>query len=594
MTGFPLYLLKSGACAAILWGAYYLLLRRETRFVFTRIYLLSIIPLSIIIPLLQIPLWPAPEYIAETSLLPDYPAVDVPAFSPGQAVPYTPPFNTARMLLLPLYLAGMLFVFVRLVGQLVKAFRAVSTKPSPAKAPFMAFTFFRKIYINRERIATAEYNKILLHEQAHAQQLHTLDLLLAELFLAFQWFNPFAWLLKKSLAEVHEYLADAKVLAQGVDKNQYKQLLYNQSAGIYPEYASGFNYSLTKKRLIMMTKTKNKFFWPQLLGVLATLALLTGLFGCTQQKANEPDILLSVEIHPTDEATAEAMQWQDVLSVEDSDFPFQVIFRLHTHEILPFFVTDKTAYQEMIDFFTNSELQRTDIRTLDFYKHSKQSNRVPTINPKEYIRYALMEKKPAFKKGDETAFTKWVSQQLVYPEEWKEEALNGRVILQFIVGKDGTIGDVQIVQNAHPALDAEALRVIQKSPKWEQPGEYDGIVMSTKIQYPVSFQNGEAKGEQVIVKPTKNTAPRYHLTASSGPLRIEGLQESHVKKARLVITNQFGEEIYRCEDYKALPEDQLPSAASFEKAGNYYYNLVKSFKNKQAKETERGYISVSK
>jgi len=64
--------------------------------------------------------------------------------------------------------------------------------------------------INREFFTTEDYDKVLLHEQAHAQQLHSLDLVLAELFAVFQFFNPFAWQLKKSLAETHEYYADAQ------------------------------------------------------------------------------------------------------------------------------------------------------------------------------------------------------------------------------------------------------------------------------------------------------------------------------------------------------------------------------------------------
>jgi beta-lactamase regulating signal transducer with metallopeptidase domain len=291
---FLTYLLQSAACAAMLWLAYYLLVRKETCYVFNRFYLLAIIPVSIVAPLLQFPLWPAVETAAFT------PIFDIENIIASAAQPVTENVETTATtaivavkafptaaLLLAMYGLGAAYLLTRFGRRLYKLYRFSVENSFKDKGCGNAFTFFRKIYINRETFNPEDYAKILLHEQTHAQQLHSLDLVLAELFAVFQFFNPFAWLLKKSLAEAHEYYADAQVLARYPETNKYQQLLYDQAIGLCPEYVSGFNYSLTKKRLIMMTKTKRShWLFAKLLGLLViTTVFIVAQVGCKQARA---------------------------------------------------------------------------------------------------------------------------------------------------------------------------------------------------------------------------------------------------------------------------------------------------------------------
>jgi TonB family protein len=100
---------------------------------------------------------------------------------------------------------------------------------------------------------------IVAHEQVHWRQLHSADLLLAELLTIFQWFNPFVWLYRKSLETVHEYLADEGVLRKGYEPVNYQNLLLVQASGVSAfGFANHFNHSLIKTRIIMMTKDKSR------------------------------------------------------------------------------------------------------------------------------------------------------------------------------------------------------------------------------------------------------------------------------------------------------------------------------------------------
>jgi hypothetical protein len=292
---FLIYILQSATCATILWLAYYALVRKETCYVFNRFFLLSIIPVCIITPLLHFPLWITPKIlpawnVSEVEVSTQFPVVE------NMMTVFVEPVLPSNhfsifSLLLPVYCLGVIYFSFRFARQLYKLYRFSVGNPSENSKYCDAFTFFKKIYINRKAFSVEDYDKILQHEQSHARQLHSLDLMLAELFIVFQFFNPFAWLLKKSLSEVHEYYADAQVLAIFPEADKYKQLLYNQAVGLYPEYASGFNYSLTKKRLKMMTKTKRShWLLVKLLCLLLITSSAVAFFSCTKQKQQTENV----------------------------------------------------------------------------------------------------------------------------------------------------------------------------------------------------------------------------------------------------------------------------------------------------------------
>lgn len=120
-----------------------------------------------------------------------------------------------------------------------------------------AFSFFHYIFIPHALRKGDEYERILQHEQAHARQWHTLDILFIEFFQIVFWFNPMVYLYKKSIKETHEYLADAVVVKHGYDKAEYQLLIFQNAVGAQISVANCFNQSQIKNRIVMLTKKRS-------------------------------------------------------------------------------------------------------------------------------------------------------------------------------------------------------------------------------------------------------------------------------------------------------------------------------------------------
>lgn len=105
----------------------------------------------------------------------------------------------------------------------------------------------------------------------------------------------------------------------------------------------------------------------------------------------------------------------------------------------------------------------------------------------DVIPFAIVEDKPMFQGKDANEFTKWVYNNIVYPEIAKENGVQGRVTLQFEIGKDGTVTNVKVLRGVDSSLDKEAVRVVSNSPKWT-PGKQRGRAVKVKYNFPVTFQ----------------------------------------------------------------------------------------------------------
>ena len=107
-------------------------------------------------------------------------------------------------------------------------------------------------------------------------------------------------------------------------------------------------------------------------------------------------------------------------------------------------------------------------------------------DPHDSVPFALVEQKPTFQGNDAATFAKWVAERLTYPKEAKDQKIQGRVMVAFDVCEDGVVRNVKVLRGVNPALDTEALRVINSSPKWE-PGFQDGKPVKVTYQFPVVF-----------------------------------------------------------------------------------------------------------
>jgi len=252
------YLLKVSLGLAIVALPYYLLLRNDPNLVLKRIYLLAGIALSWIIPLMGFRVTGMMEQMSPAVLidLGQAPtALPAAASSAGRQAPDFPWIALA----IAVYVAGFLFLFLKNFLFLVRWNRhwqrskddhGIAYTPSE-----QVFTLLNRIYVPRQLKGTRDLENILLHEKAHLQQLHFIDLILAEFTLVLTWFNPFSWLISRMIKENHEHLADRQVLSTGVNPAWYRAQLLNHAMGmnIY-RLGNHFNHSLTSKRFNMMKK----------------------------------------------------------------------------------------------------------------------------------------------------------------------------------------------------------------------------------------------------------------------------------------------------------------------------------------------------
>ena len=131
----------------------------------------------------------------------------------------------------------------------------------------------------------------------------------------------------------------------------------------------------------------------------------------------------------------------------------------------------------------------------------------PDTTGKTVVPFSLVEKKPTFQGNDAATFSRWVAQRLVYPDDAKKAGFQGRVMIQFTICEDGVLRNATVLRGVNPALDAEALRVISSSPKWE-PGLQDGKPVNVTYMFPVIFQmrgNDQSKAAAVPDQPLKES-----------------------------------------------------------------------------------------
>ena len=256
MNSFLLYLVESGICLGLLYLIYRIFLSNETFFRTNRLYLLLAIPLSFIIPLVNIP----SPFLTASNVEPGYVSSPL-SGTVTNSLGWTDLIWIAYLLGVVFFLARFGYKIAQL-SALIK--RHGHQKCGKLKLVFIEedtapFSFFNYFFLNKSNISQHDLLRIIDHELVHINQHHSIDLIIIELLAIVEWFNPFVRPYKKSLKETHEYLADNQVIAQGCSRAKYQLLIFEQHVGMNLfEFVNNFNHSLIKRRITMMTKGKSK------------------------------------------------------------------------------------------------------------------------------------------------------------------------------------------------------------------------------------------------------------------------------------------------------------------------------------------------
>ena len=265
---FFIYILKSSVCLVLFYLFFRLLLSKETFHRFNRMALLGVLFFSLLIPCIevttrhQVEVQQAVLSIEQLLLMAELEATPA---NVG-AVQETSAISWVQIVLL-VYLAGILFLACRNIYSLICLFRLIHSGKHEKlekgvtlvvhNQEIAPFCWMKYIVISRKDLEE-NGREILIHEMAHIHHRHLVDLLVADICIFFQWFNPGAWLLKQELQNVHEYEADETVINEGVNAKEYQLLLIKKAVGtrLY-SMANSFNHSKLKKRITMMLKEKS-------------------------------------------------------------------------------------------------------------------------------------------------------------------------------------------------------------------------------------------------------------------------------------------------------------------------------------------------
>ena len=451
------------------------------------------------------------------------------------------------------------FIFLlRFIGQLLSILRVNmrSERCSIAgilvyrlKDDITPFSFFNRIFIHTGNHSEAELSQILLHEQMHTRQWHSIDIMLVELVCLFSWWNPFVWLLKREMAMNLEYLADNGVLSEGVDSREYQyhllRLTYHETA---VQIVNNFNVSQLKQRIMMMNKTKSPTLkLAKYLLILPLAFLLVFANSCVNRdkKSGEDATTESVVTTPGSTDTPDLLP-EEV--GEDNSEVFVVVEEQPSfpggNEAMMQFLADNIKYPKeaqekgtegrvIVNFVVEKDGRLSDfnvVRGVDPLLDSEalrvlksMPNWTPGKQREEIVRvrftlpvvfrlkgkdtkdsssasassapvkasvsdevFVVVEKQPEFPGGQE-AMMKYLSDNIKYPMVAQENGIQGRVIVNFVVEKDGGLSDVQVVRGQDAALDKEAVRVIEAMPKWK-PGVQRGERVRVRYTLPVVFR----------------------------------------------------------------------------------------------------------
>ncbi|MDD3555599.1 MAG: TonB family protein [Proteiniphilum sp.] len=448
-----IYLIEANIALSLFFILYRLLLKSDTFLQLRRFYFLSVILFSLLYPLMTVPLphsisafFTQESVEAVSAVYIGEPVMEI--ITVEESVP-TREINMIRIGVVIYFSITLLFI-VRFLIQLISILR-VRLKSKPAeifgtevyrlKDDITPFSFFNLIFIHTDKHSDAELTQILLHEQTHVRQLHSVDILLIESLTLLFWWNPFVWLMKREMAMNLEYLADQGVLMCGVNSREYQyhllRLTYQETA---VPIVNNFNVSQLKQRIMMMNQSKSPAYkvgrYLLVLPLVVLFLTANSIYAAQREPADDETKMLNP-------AVAELRQEQ--LSVDNMLTP---------------------------------ELMQAELED--------QSLQQPPPEKKEEEIFVIVENQPEFP-GGMGALMKLIGDSIRYPVEAQQKGIQGRVICNFVVMKDGSISDLQIVRGVDPLLDAEALRVLGLMPDWK-PGKQRGQAVNVRFTLPVVFR----------------------------------------------------------------------------------------------------------
>ncbi|MFD1768462.1 TonB family protein [Sphingobacterium suaedae] len=450
-----IYILLVNSTIWICYGLYRILFRKLTFFQWNRFYLLGSAVLALLVPIGLFIDVSSNRFIEET-----IPTVDLSTFLDDQ--PMLVRSKSANYyiadFLVPIYWCGVFLATCFLVYKLAHIYRMIGCKKNTR-----SFTFFNKVVMRKD---LAKNQTILAHEQVHARQGHTYDILFMEIFRVFNWFNPVLSLYVKELKFQHECIADD---ACSEDRVAYAELLIANALSVddvrlLHEFS---NESVLKKRIKMLFRRKSKaqlkYMYLIVAPVLALIGLSTLVFNTSKAKhlignieskmenATFSDLKASIHANTISDhapASRAVLRGEGLTSRANQTF-------LHDAEL------DVTAQKDTV--------QPTD---------DQRIFTAVEVNPEPI--------------GGIPAFRKWIGEHYTFPEEAIVAKVSGQLVVSFVVERDGSLQHIKLVNDLGYGTGQAAVTLLKSAPKWA-PGIQNGRKVRVAYTLPITLDLHEPK-----------------------------------------------------------------------------------------------------
>lgn len=536
-----IYLIKANLILALLCLLFQVLMYRDTFFSVRRMMLWGIYLTAFLLPLWDVQGWlgadAATHDVAEAYAAYVLPTLHITAQRvAGMGVTQSDPgcgmwFVGTMALWVFIYLIPVLWLMTKLIGQIAYIiYLRCTCSPIREKTfyfprPCSPFSFGPWIFIHTDGLDEQTLREVLIHEQVHVQGWHTLDILFSQLVCILFWWNPAAWVMRREVRLNLEFLADAAVIGSQTDKREYQyRLLGFTTLKNVATITNNFNVLPLKRRIAMMNlrKTPRTGMLKYILFVPVAAALLLvsnidALARTLEENVKKP--LISTDEPILDEPQT-VMKADTCLTPIDSGTLFIVDGKQMTMDEfknLPNLRADNIESATMIGSETSMQIYGD--------KGSKGAVVIETKksapDDKIYEKVEVMPKYP----GDEPALYQYLAMNVKYPAAAQEYGVQGRVMVTFVVEKDGTLTDVKAIAardlktgqelsevvvtairsdmteeevaqaelqkrqaEGVKAIKAEGVRVVKAMPERWKPGQHRGKPVRTRFTLPLIFR----------------------------------------------------------------------------------------------------------
>jgi beta-lactamase regulating signal transducer with metallopeptidase domain len=449
------FLIKSTISLTVFLVFYHLVLEREKIHQFNRFYLLFSIVISFIIPFITF------EITQIVPIVQNNKAINLVTFPiTTKEISFEEKINYLSYMFFSLYGIISFLLLIRFVNNCFKLLAKSKSNPTIKyknanlvliEEKTLPYTFLNSIFINFE-----DYNnrtieeELYSHELVHVTQKHSLDILFIEFLKVIFWFNPLLIFYKKAIQLNHEFLADEEIVKTYNNVPFYQNLLLQKGFGTQTIYlASNLNYLVTKKRLIMMTKCTSKKI--AILKKIATIPIMCGLlfFLCLKTIAQEK-----------------------IISVKEKHNPKRVTNVLQKKKAT--IKKKKTISKPKPTYCPEVPI-----------KKEKDAKLVDCINS-DIKNLNEVTQKPEYEDGIKEFFN-YIGKNFKIPEDAKKQKVKGIIFVDFIIEKDGTLTNVNIIKDLGFGTGEEAKRVLENTPKWS-PGKIENEIVRVKYVLPIKLE----------------------------------------------------------------------------------------------------------